>query len=118
LKLIFEAFEFINTNFDPADYYKVDSYLYGVGLVVDPMYRGRGIATEILKTRIPFLKALDLTVTTTIFSAIGSQKSALAANFEENYSVSFDELQEKFPLLDLSHRNTSHCKTMSLKISK
>lgn len=39
-------------------------------------YRGRGIATEMLKARRPFLEALGLKVTSTAFTGIGTQKAA------------------------------------------
>ena len=111
-----DGFEFLNEFFDPSDHYNVNSFLYGVGLAVDKAYRGRAISTEILKARVPLLKKLSLTVTSTIFSGICSQKAAISAGYEENVAVSFKVIQEKFPTMDLSHANTTHCKILSLKI--
>lgn len=54
--------------FDVFGHYKVSEYLYGFGLAVDPVYRGRGIATEILKARFPLMKTLNLTLTSTAFT--------------------------------------------------
>jgi GNAT superfamily N-acetyltransferase len=111
-----DSFDFINQHFNPFESYKVDRILYGVGLVVDSKFRGHGIATEILKARAPLMKATGLNVTTTIFSGIFSQKSAKSAGYEENSSISFSDLQKQFPSMNFSHANTTHCKTLSLKI--
>jgi RimJ/RimL family protein N-acetyltransferase len=111
-----EAFEFVTQQFNSFEFYKVNRILYGVGLVVDGKFRGQGIATEILKARVPLMKALRLNVTTTIFTGICSQKSAKSAKFEENFSISFSDLQKQFPTMNFSHANTTHCKTLSLKI--
>ena len=48
--------------------YGVERYLAGYGLAVNRDYRGRGIATEMLKARVPLLKALGLTLTSTAFT--------------------------------------------------
>ena len=96
--------------------YNVDHYLYGIGLCVDSTYRGRNIATEILKARVPFLKSLNLKVTSTLFTGIGSQKAAEKAGFEEISATSYADLQEKFPDMDFSIANATHCKTQALKI--
>ena len=111
-----DAFEFMNEQFDPADHYNVGSFLYGVGLCVDKTYRGRAISTEILKARVPLLKTLGLTITSTIFSGICSQKAAISAGYEENVAVSFKVIQAKFRTMDFSHANATHCKIMSLKV--
>lgn len=96
--------------------YKVDRLLLAVGLCVDPKFRGRGIATEILKTRADLMKSIDLKLTTTIFSTVGAQKAAKAAGFDENFSISYEDFQEKFPAMDFSHVFKTHCKVLSLKI--
>lgn len=111
-----DTFRFIDDHFSPGRHYKVDQFVYGLGLVVNNSYRGRGISTEILKARAPLLKEIGLEVTTTIFTGICSQRAAQSAGYEENFAISFVELQEKFPLLDFSHANTTHCKILSLKI--
>ena len=67
--------------------YNVNQYLIAYGLCVDTTYRGRGIATEMLKARAPLLKDLGLVVTTTAFTGIGSQKAAEKAGYEENFVI-------------------------------
>lgn len=81
----------INYTFKVAniyDTYGVNEFLGGIGLVVNCKYRGRGIATEMLKARKPFLKATGFQLTSTAFTGIGSQKAAKHAGYDENYSIS------------------------------
>lgn len=73
--------------FNVYQHFNVNEYLIAYGLCVDTQYRARGIATEMLKARAPFLKALGLKVTTTAFTGIGSQKAALKAGYKENFSI-------------------------------
>jgi RimJ/RimL family protein N-acetyltransferase len=73
--------------FNVFQQYNVDEYLIAYGLCVDSTYRGRGVATEMLKARRPLLKALGLKVTTTAFTGIGSQKAAEKAGYEENFVI-------------------------------
>lgn len=108
--------EYMNHNFDVFEHYQVDHYLSGFGLCVDKTYRGRGIATALLKARTSLLQALNLKVTSTIFTSIESQKAATSAGFEENCSVSYQEIQEKVPGLDFSNVVTTYCKVFSLEI--
>lgn len=53
--------------------YKVDKHVGAFGLSVDPKYRGRGIATEILKARAPMCKALGIGLTSNVFTGEASQ---------------------------------------------
>jgi hypothetical protein len=56
--------------FNYFDFHKVDKYLKGYGLAVHSDHRGRGIATEMLKARIPLMRTLkDITVTANGFSS-------------------------------------------------
>lgn len=111
-----EVFCYIDSLFDVMSHCNVENYVYGLGLVTIPEYRGKGIATEILIARIPLLKFLGLTTTSTIFTAVGSQKAAKSAGFEENVSISYADLQKMYPHLDFSHALTGYCKTLALKI--
>lgn len=110
------ALDYVKTKFDVFNHYKVDHYLNGFGLCVDEAYRGRGIATALLKARAPLLKCLGLNVTSTIFTSIGSQKAAVSAGYEENFSIPYVEIQKKIPALDFSNVVTRECKIFSLKI--
>jgi hypothetical protein len=84
-KILSDIFAYIPTLFNPFEKYKVDKYLSAVGLCVHPDYRRRGIACEILKARHPLCKAFDIKLTTTIFTAIGSQVAAQRVGFEEDH---------------------------------
>lgn len=39
------------TYFNPYEYYSVDKVMYGYGLNINRKYRGKGIATQLLKGR-------------------------------------------------------------------
>lgn len=79
--------DYAKQEFNTFEHYNVDEYLIAYGLCVDTEYRGRGIATEMLKARAPLLKAFNLKVTTTAFTGIGSQVAAKKAGYEENFSI-------------------------------
>jgi hypothetical protein len=51
------------SRFNPYEHFKVDKILKSYFLAVNSDYRGRGIATEMFRSRDPFLKALGLKVT-------------------------------------------------------
>lgn len=86
------------------------------GLCINPEYRGRGIATEMLKARVPILKALGLTVTSTAFTGIASQIAAKKAGYEDVCVISYADIEKKFPAFDFSKSITKYFKTMLLKI--
>lgn len=109
--------DYVKNKFDPCDHFNVDYYLHGIALCVHKDYRGRNIATELLKSRDSLLRRLNLTVTSTIFTTIGSQKAAEIAGYEEKSSTSYAELSAKFTALDFSHVDASFCKTLTRKIS-
>lgn len=111
-----EATKFIDNGFNVMQHYGVDRYVFAAGLAVDSKYRGRGIATEILKARGPLLKAIGLNVTTSIFSTVGAQKAALAAGYDENYSITYEMFQQALPSLNFSQFYGNSCKVLSLKV--
>jgi GNAT superfamily N-acetyltransferase len=113
---LISALDYVHNKFDVFEHYNVDHYLYGVGLCINSDYRGRGIATELLKARKPFLQSLGLKVTSTLFTTLGSQKAATYAGYEEKSVTSYEEIQLKFPDMDFSHANAEHCKTLALTI--
>lgn len=96
--------------------FNVDSYLCGAGLAVDTRYSRRGIATEMLRARVPLMKLLGLKVTSTIFSGTGSQKAAKAANFSEMHARNWEEIGKDFPQFDFSKCVTKELKIMVLEI--
>lgn len=110
------SLDYAINKFNVFDHFHVDHYLYGVGLCVNTAYRGRKIGTELLKARAPLLKCLHLTVTSTLFTTIASQKAAEAAAYEEKSSTAYEELKLKFPDMDFSEANTKFCKIFALQI--
>jgi GNAT superfamily N-acetyltransferase len=104
------------TAFDVMDHYKVDRFLSAQGLCVDSKFRGRGIATEILKARAPLMACIGLEVTSAIFSTLGAQKAALAAGYDWNYSIEFTELDKKVSGMDFSNGHGRSCQILSLKV--
>lgn len=96
--------------------YNVDRLMWAAGLCVDAKLRGRGIATEILKARASLMKTIGIQVTTSIFSTVGAQKAALAAKYDENYSITYEDLQKEFPKMNFSRVFGTSCKVLSLKI--
>jgi GNAT superfamily N-acetyltransferase len=116
MKEIIDLMNYTDSFFDPYMHFEVKSYLTSYALCVHPSFRGLGIATEMLKARVEMLKALNLTVTSTFFTTAGSQIAAKKAGFEENTSLSYEELEKKFPSFDFSKASSKFIKRMSLKI--
>lgn len=91
--------------------------MWAHGLCVDPDYRrSAGIGTELLKARFPLMRAIGLRVTATIFTAIGSQKAANKAGFEDVFVLSYDDLQKQFPRFDFSKSNTKYFAIKALQL--
>lgn len=113
---ILSVIDFCSKQFDVYKNYKVDRYLTAYGLCVNPEYRGRGIATEMLKARMPFMKLFGLTVTVTSFTGIGSQTAAKKAGYQDVYVVLYKEIEVLFPQFDFSKSVTKMYKTMALRV--
>ncbi|KAG5679848.1 hypothetical protein PVAND_009385 [Polypedilum vanderplanki] len=113
---LMEATKFIENAFDVMEHYNVDRYMFAAGLCVGPEYRGRGIATEILKARAPLMRSIGIELTTSIFSTTGAQKAALAAGYDENYSITYEEFEKVLPSMNFSRFYGSSCKVLSLKV--
>lgn len=91
-------------------------FLFANGLAVKNEYRGKGIASELLKARTSFMKANDLSVTTTVFTTSGAQKAAEKSGFSDNFVISYEQLQERFKDFNFSSADTANCKISTLKI--
>jgi ribosomal protein S18 acetylase RimI-like enzyme len=102
--------------FNIYEAYNVDQYLTSYGLCVNPEYRGRGIGTEMLKTRKPILQALGLKITSSPFTSIEVQIAARKAGYKEVYVISYAEIGKTFPRFDFSKSVTKDFKTMALEI--
>lgn len=96
--------------------YGVDEYLTAMGLSVMPKFRGRGLATEILRARIPLCRAVGLSLTSTVFTAIGSQIPAGKVGFEETFVMEYAELAKADPRFVFPGMQSKYCKSMSLRI--
>lgn len=107
---------FIDNEFNVLKHHNTNRVISGAGLCVIEKYRGRGIATKLLRARSPLLKSIGEHVTSTLFSTIGAQKAAKAAGYDENYTIGYDELSKKFPKMDFTHVSGGFCKVMSLKV--
>lgn len=113
---VFKALTYTVKQFDVYKAYNVDQYLTAYGLCVNPEYRGRGVATEMLKARAPILKALGLKVTSTAFTGIGSQTAAKKAGYDEVFVIPFADIEKMIPGFDFSKNVTKYFKTMALKL--
>ncbi|XP_055712604.1 uncharacterized protein LOC129807396 [Phlebotomus papatasi] len=97
---ILSVFVFLKQKGDVYRRYKVDKYLHGLGLLTLPKYRGCGIATELLKARFPLMKAMDLSLTCTVFSGPGSQGAARKAGFTDDVVVTYESLGKNEPFVE------------------
>ena len=111
-----EAIFHLMGQFNVYEAYNVENYLTAYGLCVNPSYRGRGIATEILRARIPVCKALGISLTSTAFTGIGSQVAAKKAGYVDDYTIDYEDVEEIFPNFDFSKSPTKNFKIMTLKV--
>lgn len=116
MKMIFGALDYIVSHHDVFSKYGVNEYLTDYGLVTNKNYRNRGIATEFLKARVSILKALNLLVTSTIFTVIGSQKAAIKANYDEVFAIKYEDVGKVFKDFDFSKSKVEYCKLLDFKI--
>lgn len=98
------------------NHYGVDTVLFAAGLCVREKFRGHGFARRILAARAPLLKALNLKVTTAIFSTANAQKAAENAGYEELYSISYEDLSEVFPEMNFQVAFGGRCRVQALKV--
>ncbi|XP_058822547.1 uncharacterized protein LOC131684046 [Topomyia yanbarensis] len=108
--------EYMTDQFNIGERYGVDRYLTAYGLAINRRYRGRGIATAMLKARVPLCRAFGLKLTSTNFTAIGSQLAAAKAGFETNLEVTYDDFAKMGPRYSFPGIQSKSLKLMSLKI--
>ncbi|CAO1407403.1 unnamed protein product [Diamesa hyperborea] len=111
---IIEVITYTGKQFNPFEHYKVSKYLTDYGLLVHPDYRKLGIATEMLKARIPIMKELGIELTASDFTGTGSQIAAVRAGYTETYSIKYSELFKMFPNFDFT--DAEFYKKFSLKL--
>ncbi|XP_001663020.2 uncharacterized protein LOC5576923 [Aedes aegypti] len=88
---------YMTEQFDVFQRYNVDRYLTAYGLALNHRYRGRGIATEILKARVPICRAFDVRLSATNFTAVASQKAAEKAGFRNDFEVTYNDFANMGP---------------------
>lgn len=93
-----------------------DKILIAYGLSVSKKFRQRGIATEILRARIPLCKSLGIPITSTVFTAVGSQKPAEKIGFKVDFVVDYGKLAEFNDEFIFDNLDTNSLKLMSLVI--
>lgn len=109
--------DFALTRHNLFDHYTfADKILIAYGLSVSKNYRQRGIATEILRARIPLCTMLSIPLTSTVFTAIGSQKPAEKIGFQVDYEISYDDLKQQFQEFAFDDLAPNSLKLMSLVI--
>jgi GNAT superfamily N-acetyltransferase len=96
--------------------YGVDKFLTDYGLVVNRDYRQRGVAGEFLKARVAVAKALGLKVTSSAFTAIGSQKAAMKVGYKVITSISFAEIGKVFPNFNFANAPTDSAKILDCTV--
>jgi GNAT superfamily N-acetyltransferase len=111
--------DFALSHFDLFKHYNfADKVLIAYGLSVHKNYRRRGLATEILRARIPLCKALKVPLTSTVFTAIGSQKPAEKINFKVDFEMAYEELTKFHKEFNFENLETCSLKLMSLVIDE
>lgn len=110
--------DFALSQFNLFDRYNVDKILIAYGLSVSKQHRRKGIATEILRARIPLCQALQIPLTSTVFTAIGSQKPAEKIGFQVDYEIKYDDLATFHDEFNFNNHGTSNLKLMSLVIAE
>uniref|UniRef100_T1E2B1 N-acetyltransferase domain-containing protein n=1 Tax=Psorophora albipes TaxID=869069 RepID=T1E2B1_9DIPT len=114
LQTVYDACVALTTQAKMFERYGVDHYLAAWGLSVAPEYRGRGVATELLRARIPLCRAMGLRVSTTTFSHPGSQIPAAKVGFFDEIVVTYRQLEEQgYPFPGLEDKV---CKLMTLVV--
>ncbi|XP_053698639.1 uncharacterized protein LOC128745587 [Sabethes cyaneus] len=108
--------EYMTDQFKVRQHYNVEYYLTAYGLAINKRYRGRGIATEMLRARVPLCKAFGIKVTATNFTALGSQLAAAKAGFQTNLEVTYDDFAKMGPKYSYPGIKSKSLKLMSLEI--
>lgn len=96
--------------------YGVDTYLTDYALCTKKDFRNRGIATEFIKSRTAMMKALNVTVTSTPYTVIGSQRAAVSAGHTEAFKIPYSELAKSYPTFDFSKSNAEFIVFLDFKL--
>lgn len=101
--------------FDPFSHYQVDKVMFAAGLFVDDRYRQRGIAVEMVKARVEVGKAVNVQVSSNVFSSLGAQRAAQKVGFEESFSIRYADLPGLTPDGHFPNIKDEYMKIMSKK---
>lgn len=113
---LFRALGHISSQFNDMEFYKVDKKLVAAGLNVSDKYSGRGIATNLLKARIPMCQAFGIKLTTTRFNMPIAQHVAKKAGFNIDFEIKKEELLRLYPDFRFKNMDPIGSKSMSLFI--
>lgn len=111
-KDIIAAHNYVWSHRDTTSKYGTDNYLTDYGLVIAREYRQRGIAGEFLKARVSLTKLLGVKVTSSLFTAVASQKAAEKAGYKVDYEMDFKTLGSQFPAFDFSKVQSTGAKIL------
>lgn len=78
----------VDKKMDVFTRYDVDYCLKSYGVTVSRNFRYRGIATQLLKARLPMMREFKIPITYSLFTATSSQRAATKAGYK-----SFDEVE-------------------------
>ncbi|XP_062554727.1 uncharacterized protein LOC134219856 [Armigeres subalbatus] len=109
---------YMTKEFNVFEHYNVERYLTAYGLAISHRYRGRGIAVEMLKARIPICQAFGVELSATNFTAIASQKAAEKAGFQSDFETTYDDFANMGPNYTFSEIKSKSLKLMSLQVPK
>ncbi|XP_050087350.1 uncharacterized protein LOC126572241 [Anopheles aquasalis] len=110
--------EYMSEVVDLYERYGVDKYLTAYGLTVSKRFRGLGIATEMLKARVPICRAFGVKLSSTNFTAIGSQIPAAKVGFKTDLEMPCNEFVKVNPTYTLDGIKSKSLKLMSLVIDE
>lgn len=100
MRKFLDALNYHNTVVDPYDKFGVDEALVGLGLSIDPAFRGQGLGLEMLRARFDLGRAVGLRLTYTVFTAIQSQTLGAKVGMKTLVEVPYkDYLVDGEPIL-------------------
>ncbi|KAG5684454.1 hypothetical protein PVAND_013688 [Polypedilum vanderplanki] len=114
-KELLDLLKWVLNQHDVFTKYGVDTYLTEYAMCTRKEFRNRGLATEFIRSRTQQMKLLNVPVTSSAFTVIGTQKAAAKVNHHDGWKISYDELQKKYPTFDFSKRNVDELKIMDFK---
>ncbi|XP_062534852.1 uncharacterized protein LOC134204037 [Armigeres subalbatus] len=113
---IYDTIEYVSKRANIFERYGVDRYLNAMGLSVNPEYRGRGIATEMLRARIALCRTVGLKLSSSCFTGPISQTAAVRAGFQEDFAITYGELARVNRKFSYPGIEENFCKYMSLRV--